>query len=56
MVFQFVDFPRDSASLNDLLSFRIETGDGILKQHMEQHASDNAMYTSTRIQNELISL
>ena len=44
-----------SGNLNDLLDFRIEAGDAILKEHMEK-ASGNAKYTSPNIQNELINL
>ena len=44
-----------SGNLNDLLDFRIEAGDAILKEHMEK-ASGNAKYTSPKIQNELIYL
>ena len=44
-----------SGNLNDLLDFRIKAGDAILKEHMEK-ASDNAKYTSPKIQNELINL
>ena len=38
-----------------VLGFGIKAGDGILKEHM-QHAIGNAKYTSTLIQNELITL
>lgn len=44
-----------SENLCDLLGFRIEAGDTILKDHMES-ASKNAKYTSVRVQNELILL
>ena len=44
-----------SGNLNDLLDFRNEAGDAILKEHMEK-ASGNAKYTSPKIQNELINL
>ena len=44
-----------SGNLRDLLRFRIEAGDMILKDHTEG-ASKNAKYTSVRVQNELIAL
>lgn len=44
-----------SGNLCDLLQFRIEAGDTVLKDHLEG-ASRNAKYTSVRVQNELIGL
>ena len=44
-----------SGNLRDLLRFRIEAGDTILKDHTEG-ASKNAKYTSVRVQNKLIAL
>ena len=44
-----------SGNLNDLLDFRIEAGEAILKEHTEK-ASGNTKYTSPKIQNELINL
>lgn len=44
-----------SGNLCDLLRFRIEAGDTVLKDHMEG-ASKNARYTSVCVQNELIVL
>ena len=42
-------------NFQDLLNFRIEAGDSILKDHIET-ARKNAKYTSVRTQNELISI
>lgn len=44
-----------SGNLRDLLQFRIEAGDMVLKDHMEC-SSKNARYISARIQNDLILL
>ena len=44
-----------SSNLNDLLDFRNEAGDAILKEHMDK-ASDNVKYTLSKIQKELINL
>ena len=44
-----------SGNLNDLLDFRIEAGDAILKEHMVK-ASGNDKCSSPKIQNELINL
>ena len=44
-----------SGNLCDLLRFRIEAGDKVLKDHMEVE-SKHASYTSVREQNELIVL
>lgn len=44
-----------SGNLCDLLQFRIEAGDTVLKDHIEG-TSRNARYTSARVQNELIVL
>ena len=44
-----------SGNLCDLLRFRIEAGDTVLKDHMES-ASKNARYTSVCVQNVLILL
>lgn len=41
--------------LEDLLRLRIESGDQVLKQHIES-GKKNAMYTSPQIQNEIIGL
>lgn len=45
----------DSGVFRDLLSFRAEAGDSILKEHLET-CSENAKYTSAQTQNELIAL
>jgi len=45
----------DSGVFYDLLNFRIESGDEILKDHFLSNAG-NAKYSSHRIQNELITL
>jgi len=42
-------------NLCDILQFRIEAGDTVLKDHMKG-ASKDARYTSVRVQNELIVL
>ena len=43
-----------SGNLYDLLCFRIEAGDAVLKDHFEG-GNKNARYTSVRVQNELIT-
>jgi len=43
-----------SGIFNDLLLFRIESGDELLQKHISENAG-NAKYTSPRIQNEIIS-
>jgi len=47
---------KDSSGGNfgDLLNFRIEAGDTVLKEHSET-AAGNARYTSHRVQNELLA-
>ena len=42
-----------SGNLHDLLDFRVEAGDTVLKNHLLT-ASGNAKYTSVRVQNEII--
>lgn len=44
-----------SGIFNDLLLFRIESGDELLQKHKSENAG-NAKYTSPRIQNEIISI
>ncbi|XP_060846718.1 52 kDa repressor of the inhibitor of the protein kinase-like [Rhopalosiphum padi] len=44
-----------SGIFNDLLLFRIESGDELLQKHISENAG-NAKYTSPRIQNEIISI
>lgn len=39
----------------DLLQFRIESGDETLRDHFK-HCNKNAIYTSPRIQNEIIDI
>lgn len=45
----------DRGMLRDLLAFRVDAGDNILKEHIET-AAKNAVYTSHRTQNELVSI
>jgi len=45
----------NSGIFNDLLLFRIESGDELLQKHISENAG-NAKYTSPRIQNEIISI
>ncbi|KAL4122488.1 hypothetical protein QTP88_014810 [Uroleucon formosanum] len=45
----------DTAIFNNLLHFRVESGDDILNDHFKNSAK-NASYMSHRIQNELISI
>ena len=44
-----------TGNLRGLLDFRIESGDKVLKKHMEG-ANKNAQYTSPQVQNELIGI
>lgn len=43
----------NTAAFNNLLEFRINAGDLVLKSHLEK-SSKNALYISHRVQNELI--
>ena len=56
MIFLYVDILTSSCgNFQDLLHFRIESGDEILKHHMET-ASHAARYTSVRTQNEIVEI
>jgi len=45
----------NEGNFKDLLKFRMQAGDSVLKQHLEEGAR-NAQYTSVRIKHKIIKI